>query len=302
MAFSPNCQILAVGTGSTDELQLLDFQSNEVRTVSLGVQSISPLTFSHDGQTVVAGCRSGHVFVVDVATGQINWSIRQIGDRTQGLAFSPDDRLLAVTFSDGHLVVLHVPTRQPLLSHELAPYVPGAVAFSPDGKEVACAVSAELFAGRHGAIGSNRSIVVGVEAATTSEIVKCSLKRRQKLAAFRSHRQQVGADLRERAGEGFLVGDEVGLFLRGQTQLFDFVAQVRARRSRGSEPVQPCGQYPAQRQPYPNCSQSGLAPGSTIASRPTSYGRPGRASALAAVAVSDNGDNLAVERLRQGST
>jgi WD40 repeat protein len=131
---------------------VIDVQSDTARSISLGVKWIHPLAFSHDGRTIAAGCESGRIYIVDLTSGEIAWTIRPSGNAVRGLAFSPDDRLLAVTLSDGHVTLIHLRSRQTLFRHELSPFVPGKTVFSPDGKELACAVSAENFVGRHGVI------------------------------------------------------------------------------------------------------------------------------------------------------
>ncbi len=138
IAFSPNGQFLASGSGEGVVYLWEVATGREVRTLTTGnTFSVCWVAFSPDGRLLAAATATDDIKLWEVATGQ---EIRTLTGHTYGVhqvAFSPDGKFLASGAGDYTIKLWEVTTGKEV--HTLSGHTGSvySVAFSPDGKQLA---------------------------------------------------------------------------------------------------------------------------------------------------------------------
>jgi len=139
VAFAPDGKTLATATGGVVRLWNVATQRPTGPAFPSLPATVTALTFSPDGGTLVTGDESGAVRLWNVATArQSGASLSAGGAQVNSVAFSPSGSLIAEGDDNGAIRVWDVATRQPVgaaLSGGTDSVK--AVAFSPDGKTLA---------------------------------------------------------------------------------------------------------------------------------------------------------------------
>ena len=154
--YSPDGGTLAIRYYNTDEIQLWDAETGELKTTLIGWKSENHIAFSPDGTTLATADKNYTVRLWDVQTGQpkktfigetdyykvieVNEDgVRQVksyaSKRVQSIAFSPDGDTLAVS-SYGEIRLSDIPTG----THQATLTGNGSfsrLVFSPDGRTLA---------------------------------------------------------------------------------------------------------------------------------------------------------------------
>ena len=143
MAFSPNGETLAAGSGKTIELWDVATKTNIATLGPTG--TISSVAFSPDGETLATGAQNGVVRLWDVAT-KTNITIPEAHKwKSISVAFSPNGEILATGSGNGAVKLWDVATKTNIATLEAqklgdnvssAAFSP-SVAFSPDGETLA---------------------------------------------------------------------------------------------------------------------------------------------------------------------
>jgi WD40 repeat protein len=156
VAFSPNGQLLASGTGDTDDkVTLWDIANPKkpkfISTLIGYTRTVRTIAFSPDGHLLATAGWDGSVALWDVtnpAQPSRDSFIYASKGMMQGLAFSPDGKILAAGDTDQRVFLWNVsnpsrliPIGSPLLGQ--AGFIRD-VAFSPDGRTLATASSNHL--------------------------------------------------------------------------------------------------------------------------------------------------------------
>jgi len=147
LAFSPDAQILAIGSAAGNSaglvagslIELWDLESRRrVHSLSAPGYHVVSLAFSPDGQVLASGNWSGDLVLWNPEAGEKFGSLGQHDSPVRELAFSPDGDLLAaviLTGGAGSIELWNVETRQ-----EINQLQGDRVAFSPDGRALASIV------------------------------------------------------------------------------------------------------------------------------------------------------------------
>ena len=100
--------------------------------------NVASLAWKPDGETVLAGSRSGLMDAVEVATGRVSFSTRLYSSGVNALAWSPDGRRIVSAAADGSVKIVSTYGGNDLLAFDLGEAATH-VAWSPDGKRLAAA-------------------------------------------------------------------------------------------------------------------------------------------------------------------
>jgi WD40 repeat protein len=146
VAFSPDGETLASGTGSEGETVMLwDVASGTLRSTLSGHKAaIETVAFSPDGKLLASGSDDTKVKLWDVASGTLRKTLSGHSDGVFSVAFSPDGKLLASGSGDTMVKLWDVASgtlRKTLTTSSGVgeDYWVNSVAFSPDGKLLASA-------------------------------------------------------------------------------------------------------------------------------------------------------------------
>jgi YVTN family beta-propeller protein len=134
MAITPNGKTLYVGNSNSEDISVVDIQTNQiVATIPTGYSAAS-MAVSPDGKTLYFGSDDDAVLVIDTQTNQIVGDPILVGAGLWALALTPDGKKLYVASQEeGVVYVVDTQTRQvssPIPVGETPIYI----AITPDGK------------------------------------------------------------------------------------------------------------------------------------------------------------------------
>jgi len=135
VAFSPDDQLIATGSGD-GTLKLWGVKTgNELRTLTGETASVSRVRFSPDGKRLITARENGHLEIWDSSTGKELMSLSGHSEDVNDVTFSNDGRLMATGSDDGTAKVWLASTGDELFSLNSEAAVK-SVAFSPDSSRV----------------------------------------------------------------------------------------------------------------------------------------------------------------------
>jgi WD40 repeat protein len=142
-AYSPAKGIVAVGTWP-DGIVLRDLASGRSRIIPWPSTTVEQgaAAFSPDG-TILAGWSASNVFLWDVASGRVLFSLPGHRDTPSTMIFSPDGKTLASLGEDGEVKLWSVLTGQEMLSLEDHRGPIRSIAFAPNGRMLATSCAPE---------------------------------------------------------------------------------------------------------------------------------------------------------------
>lgn len=108
-----------------------------MRVLSGNAKSVLSLAFSPDARILAAGCADRNVRLWDLATGQVQATLKGPRTYVHRLAYSPDGQVLACAAGD--LLLWHLGAGKAARSNKEQVQTIGDVAFSPDGQIIATA-------------------------------------------------------------------------------------------------------------------------------------------------------------------
>jgi WD40 repeat protein len=139
IAIAPDGGLLAVAEGDvktrTMILRIWEVATGKERTPVSHPGSLSALTFSADGRTLVVGSQGQALLLFDRASSKQLRRVAALGANDSLIAFAPDGRTLAV-FNGGKIDLVETATGQVVRQLPGEP-VPLCIAFAPDGKHLA---------------------------------------------------------------------------------------------------------------------------------------------------------------------
>ncbi|MBD2184071.1 serine/threonine protein kinase [Planktothrix sp. FACHB-1355] len=137
IAFSPDGEILASGSGDST-IKLWDISTGkQIRTLWGHLSGVSAIAFSPDGQTLASASADNTIKLWDVSTGKLLHTLIGHSGWVSSVAFSPDGQTIASGSYDHTIKIWDAKTgelRQTLIGHYSWVF---AVAFSPDGQTIA---------------------------------------------------------------------------------------------------------------------------------------------------------------------
>jgi WD40 repeat protein len=137
LAFSPNRQIIASGSGNKT-IKLLDVNGGQLlRTIEGHSDWVFSVAFSPNGQIIASGSEDKTIKLWDVNTGQLFRTLEGHSDGVASVVFSPNGQIIASGSGDKTIKLWDVNTGQLLRTLEGHSDGVVSVAFSPNGQIIA---------------------------------------------------------------------------------------------------------------------------------------------------------------------
>jgi tRNA A-37 threonylcarbamoyl transferase component Bud32 len=137
VAFSPNNEFIACGTGSND-LSIISVETHEIlKTLSGHTDWVRTVTFSPDGRYVASGSDDNNIKIWDHAAGKETKTLAGHEDWVRSIAYSPDGSYLVSGSYDKRVKIWSTRSWSAIVTIDQFDDSVNCVAFSPNGRTVA---------------------------------------------------------------------------------------------------------------------------------------------------------------------